>query len=93
VRWGERGIWENLFHELAGQGRCADTQMIDSTHVKAHRTISIREAALIQTFPRNYVFDTVRIDQACNIIGNALPCDFAGVLAAQCPTALKRRRT
>jgi transposase len=40
VRWAERGIWENLFRELAGNGRCADTQMIDSTHVKAHRSAS-----------------------------------------------------
>src|SRR5213083_3569603 len=38
VRWAERGIWENLFRKLAGNGRCTDTQMIDSTHVKAHRS-------------------------------------------------------
>mgnify|MGYP003290444251 CR=1 FL=1 len=40
VRWAERGIWENLFRKLAGNGRCADTQMIDSTHIKAHRSAS-----------------------------------------------------
>ena len=38
VRWAERGIWENLFRKLAGNARSADTQMIDSTHVKAHRS-------------------------------------------------------
>jgi transposase len=38
ARWAERGIWENLFRKLAGNGRSADTQMIDSTHVKAHRS-------------------------------------------------------
>ena len=38
VRWAERGIWENLFRQLAGRGRSIDTQMIDSTHVKAHRS-------------------------------------------------------
>src|SRR4051794_9033212 len=38
VRWARRGIWENLFRELVGCGRSADTQMIDSTHVKAHRS-------------------------------------------------------
>ena len=38
VRWARRGIWENLFRELAGNGRSADLQMIDSTHVKAHRS-------------------------------------------------------
>ena len=32
VRWARRGIWEALFRELAGCGRSADTQMIDSTH-------------------------------------------------------------
>jgi transposase len=38
ARWARRGIWENLFRELAGNGRSAGTQMIDSTHVKAHRS-------------------------------------------------------
>jgi transposase len=37
VRWAERGIWENLFRKLAGNGRSANTQMIHSTHIKAHR--------------------------------------------------------
>ena len=38
ARWARRGIWENLFRELANNGRSADTQMIDPTHVKAHRS-------------------------------------------------------
>jgi len=38
IRWARRGIWENLFRELAANGRSADVQMIDSTHVKAHRS-------------------------------------------------------
>jgi transposase len=38
VRWAERGIWENLFRKLASGGRSSDMQMIDSTHVKAHRS-------------------------------------------------------
>lgn len=38
ARWARRGIWENLFRELSGSGRSADTQMIVSTHVKAHRS-------------------------------------------------------
>ena len=40
VRWAERGIWERLFRELAARGRSDGTQMIDSTHVKAHRSAS-----------------------------------------------------
>ena len=40
VRWAERGIWERLFRELAAHGRSTETQMIDATHVKAHRSAS-----------------------------------------------------
>ena len=40
VRWARRGVWENLFRALADAGRSIDTQMIDSTHVKAHRSAS-----------------------------------------------------
>jgi transposase len=35
VRWARRGPWEDLFRELARCGRSADTQMIDSAHVKS----------------------------------------------------------
>jgi transposase len=40
VRWAERGVWERLFRELARRGRSTSMQMIDSTHVKAHRSAS-----------------------------------------------------
>lgn len=40
VRWAERGVWERLFRELAARGRSTETQMIDATHVKAHRSAS-----------------------------------------------------
>src|SRR5471030_2576793 len=40
VRWAERGVWERLFRERAGRGRSTATQMIDSTHIKAHRSSS-----------------------------------------------------
>jgi transposase len=33
-------VWERLFRELAARGRSDDIQMIDSTHVKAHRSAS-----------------------------------------------------
>ena len=38
--WAKRGIWERLFNDLAAVGRSNETQMIDSTHVKAHRSAS-----------------------------------------------------
>ena len=40
VRWAERGVWERLFGELAARGRSTETQMIDITHIKAHRSAS-----------------------------------------------------
>ena len=40
VRWAERGVWERLLRALARRGRSAQMQMIDSTHIKAHRAAS-----------------------------------------------------
>ncbi len=40
VRWAERGVWERLFRELAARGRASETQMIDATYIKAHRSAS-----------------------------------------------------
>lgn len=53
-------------------------------HPTADRTISVREAALLQTFPRDYRFDTPYMDYVCSMIGNALPCVFAEALSRQC---------
>jgi transposase len=39
-RWAKRGIWERLFNDLAALGRSNETQMIDSTYIKAHRSAS-----------------------------------------------------
>ena len=44
---------------------------------------------MLQTFPLNYQFDTPFMDHACNIIGNALPCVFAEVVARQCHKYLR----
>jgi DNA (cytosine-5)-methyltransferase 1 len=60
-------------------------------HPNGARTISVREAALIQTFPPNYIFDTAFMDHACNMVGNALPCDFAEIIAKACAEALTNR--
>ena len=65
VRWARRGVWENLFRELAGSGRSADMQMIDATHVKAHRSaaggkgggrsrlLAVRAEGAIRRFPHS----------------------------------------
>ena len=38
VRWSRRGIFERIFAGLAGEGDPPDRIMIDSIHLKAHRT-------------------------------------------------------
>jgi DNA (cytosine-5)-methyltransferase 1 len=43
-------------------------------------TISVREAAVIQTFPERYRFETQHIDAVCGMIGNAVPPLFARVI-------------
>lgn len=60
-------------------------------HPKALRTISVREAARIQTFPDSYIFKTPFIDSVCDMVGNALPCDFAEVIARQVLLSVKKQ--
>lgn len=57
-------------------------------HPDKQRTISVREAATIQTFPDEYIIDTDYMDRACSIVGNALPCRFAEIMAEACNLAL-----
>lgn len=40
-------------------------------------TISVREAALLQTFPEGYQFVTDQIEAVCDLIGNAVPPRYA----------------
>ena len=53
-------------------------------------TISVREAATLQTFPTNYAFKTDLIDQACNMIGNAVPPLFGKAIGRAVFDALRR---
>ncbi len=54
-------------------------------HPSQDRAISLREAALLQTFPKDYEFfapsETVRVSVACRLIGNAVPVTLARVIA------------
>lgn len=59
-------------------------------HPDELRTISFREAALLQTFPPEYRFVGDSIDRACAVLGNALPCLFAQRIAEQVLATLKR---
>jgi DNA (cytosine-5)-methyltransferase 1 len=62
-------------------------------HPSQLRTLSVHEAALLQTFPPDYIFDTPYMEYVCNIVGNALPCDFAEILAKQCADVVRARAT
>lgn len=59
-------------------------------HPDELRTISFREAALLQTFPKNYKFVGDKIDRACSVLGNALPCLFAERIAGQVKATIER---
>ena len=60
-------------------------------HPSLLRTISVREAALLQSFPKNYIFNTGYIGHVCDIIGNALPPRFAQIMASACIKAIETR--
>ena len=38
VRWSEAGVFNRIFEALAAESRATGTVMIDSSHLKAHRT-------------------------------------------------------
>ncbi len=59
-------------------------------HPSENRALSVREAALIQTFPKKYKFETDSVGLAGLMIGNALPCEFARIAANRIKTALKK---
>lgn len=74
-----RMSWDQL--PVTITGGCTTLSKGRFGHPSELRTISVRESARIQTFPDDYVFDTPYMEYVCNMIGNALPCDFAEKLA------------
>ncbi len=55
---------------------------------RRRHTISVREAALLQTFPTRYRFTTDQIDAVCDMIGNAVPPLYAKLAGKHVMTAL-----
>ncbi|MCK4626423.1 MAG: DNA cytosine methyltransferase [Phycisphaerae bacterium] len=82
-----RMSWDQVSPTITGG--CTTLSKGRFGHPEEDRTISVREAALLQTFPPDYMFDSPFIDRVCDVIGNALPCDFAEILARQCRDALR----
>jgi DNA (cytosine-5)-methyltransferase 1 len=54
-------------------------------------TISVREAALLQSFPEEYCFVSEHIDAVCDQIGNAVPPLYAKAVGRQVLAALGAR--
>jgi DNA (cytosine-5)-methyltransferase 1 len=54
-------------------------------------TISVREAALLQTFPEAYQFRTDQMDAVCDMIGNAVPPLYAKLAGREVLKALGRQ--
>ncbi|SBV31838.1 transposase [uncultured Sphingopyxis sp.] len=40
IRWSRLGVFNRIFAELSGRAGDPETMMIDTTHLKAHRTAS-----------------------------------------------------
>lgn len=62
-------------------------------HPSELRTISVREAARLQTFPDTFEFATDSVDRVCQIIGNALPCEFARIMSEACSNAIVKNKS
>lgn len=58
---------------------------------KDRTTISVLEAALIQTFPEDYNFVTEEMEAVCKMIGNAVPPDFARIAGERIWQTLRAR--
>ena len=58
---------------------------------KRRYTISVREAALLQTFPETYHFATDQMEAVCELIGNAVPPLYAKIAGKAVMAALKNR--
>ena len=56
----------------------------------ARTTISVREAAIIQTFPPDYNFASDQMEAVCIMVGNAVPPRFAAIAGKQIRGALRR---
>lgn len=67
--------WDDVSPTITGG--CVNPSKGRFLHPKYNRAITLREAALLQTFPRDYFFSIRRGKHAAaSLIGNALPPEF-----------------
>ena len=70
-----RMAWDDVAPTITGG--CVNPSKGRFLHPEHHRTITLREAALLQSFPRDYFFSVARGKfAAADMIGNALPAEF-----------------
>lgn len=83
-----RMAWDNVAPTITGG--CVNPSKGRFLHPEANRAITLREAALLQTFPPNYFFSLRRGKyHAASLIGNALPPEFVRQQALQIIQALR----
>jgi DNA (cytosine-5)-methyltransferase 1 len=86
----QRMSWDQT--PVAMTGGCTTPSKGRFGHPDPKRTtISVREAALIQTFPEDFVFATDYMEAVCDMIGNAVPPEFARIAAKSILAALRAR--
>lgn len=84
-----RMAWEDVAPTITGG--CFNPSKGRFLHPSCNRNITMREAALLQTFPRRYKFDVIDGKQKIALmIGNALPPELVWRQALQVKRALFR---
>jgi len=66
--------WDDISPTITGG--CASPSKGRFLHPEEDRCITLREASLLQTFPKNYKFPDVSKQDIALLIGNALPPEF-----------------
>ena len=87
VRWARRGIWENLFRELARNGRSADTQMIDSARQSAPLGSGRKRGEQKQAVGRSRGGRNTKIHALADAKGRLIAILLTGGEAHDCPVA------
>lgn len=86
-----RMAWNEVAPTITGG--CFNPSKGRFLHPEKNRAITMREAALLQGFPRDYVFDLSAGKEAIALmIGNALPPEFIRRHAVEIRNALEERR-
>ena len=85
-----RMVWDDVAPTITSG--CFNPSKGRFLHPEENRAITMREAALLQSFPRDYKFDiSVGKEAIALMIGNALPPEFIRRQAISIRSALKER--